>query len=113
MTTYIENFEYPKKNTWSIYTKSNCKYCTMVKELLLNKNNNDSIVIIDSDKWIENNDIKNIFLLKIKNIIGYEYKYFPMVFYDEKFIGGFTETLEYLCKNQKYNDIKLEITEDF
>lgn len=92
---------------WVIYTKSNCSYCSKVKELL---DGEKIITIINCDDWLKNSTSKIEFLNHMKNIIGYEYKTFPMVFYSNKFIGGFAETNEFVKKN---SETMLEINEDF
>jgi glutaredoxin len=103
----LENFTYPSENQWTIYTKSNCKYCTMVKELL-----NDNLlcpIMINCDEWIGDNTNKKIFLNKIKNIIGQEYKTFPMVFKNKTFIGGFTDTYKFITLH-KIIDPNIDLT---
>ena len=92
----------PIQNEWTIYTKSNCDYCTKVKKIL----ENESYTLVNCDKWLETQDDKTIFLDQMKKIIGYEHKTFPMVFNDKKFIGGFYEV-------EKYLSIKFTITDDF
>jgi glutaredoxin len=89
------NFPNPSKRKFTIYTKSGCIYCNKVKELL----NKNYILfdIIDCDEFIIEN--KSNFLAFLQNIIGHEYKTFPMVFDDEGlFIGGYTDTVKYVEK---------------
>lgn len=94
-------------NTWIVYTKSNCVFCHKVKELLEKE---EIITIINCDNWLKYKEKKEIFLDSMKDIIGYEYRTFPMVFLNGKFIGGYTET-------KKFFDAKLNceliIQEDF
>jgi glutaredoxin len=94
-------------NTWIVYSKSNCVFCHKVKELLENE---PIITIINCDNWLKHKEKKEIFLDSMKDIIGYEYRTFPMVFLNGKFIGGYTET-------KNFFDIKLNceliIQEDF
>lgn len=95
------------ENDWIIFTKSNCFYCVKVKKLLEKETN---IKFINCDKYLKNSDEKKKFLNFVKEIIGYEYKTFPMVFEKKKFIGGYNETNEYLNKNFNNN---LNISDDF
>jgi glutaredoxin len=95
------------KNNWTIYTKSKCVFCFKVKELLENEK---YITIINCDDWLKDNEQREIFLNEIKNITGCEWKTFPMVFIDDKFIGGYNETVDYIDKIKKVN---LVISEDF
>lgn len=94
-------------DTWTIYTKSNCVFCHKVKELLEKEH---IITIVNCDEWLKNIKKKEQFLTLIKDIVGYEWKTFPMVFSNNKFIGGYTET-------KKFFDAKLNceliIQEDF
>lgn len=95
-------FPQPQKGTITIYSKSGCIMCTKVKNLLNDKKLDHEV--IDCDEFILEN--KEEFLEFIKLTIGKEYKMFPMVFYNQQFIGGYNETLQYLtnlsheCKNE-------------
>lgn len=95
------------KNKWTIYTKLNCVYCSKVKELLENEK---YITIINCDNWLKNNEEREIFLNDIKNITECEWKTFPIVFIDDKFIGGYNETVNYIGEIKKVNFV---ITDDF
>ena len=96
---------------WTIYTKSNCIYCLNVKELLKDE---QVLTIINCDKWLLNNNEKQIFIDMMKDAIGYEYKTFPMVFLNDKFIGGYDDTKKYidLISNTKIPNA-LNIDDDF
>lgn len=86
----------PQKEIITIYSKTGCNYCVKVKKIL--EENNHNFITIDCDKFISEN--KDEFLLFIKNVIGKEYNFFPMVFHDNTFIGGYDETLKYLTSLQ-------------
>ena len=92
--TEITKFEEPTEFGFTIYSKSNCKYCTYLKELLTSK----YLIFkeINADQYLTNDNDKKNFLNFIKELVGKEYKTFPMVFNDGAFIGGFTETKEYI-----------------
>ncbi len=90
-------------NSWIIYTKSNCSYCSKLKEFISNQ---QIYTIINCDDWLKNEFEKEIFLQSIKNHIGYEYNTFPMVFLHEKFIGGYTDTIKYFETLNECCDIK-------
>jgi glutaredoxin len=85
----------PLKNVFTIYSKSGCLYCTKAKNLLIQ--NNFLFIEINCDDYL-NKDKEN-FLLFMKERIGKEYRTFPMIFKDTQFIGGFTETQDYVNKN--------------
>ena len=87
-------FEEPTKSGFTIYSKSGCINCTKVKSLLKEKNLFFSV--IDCDEYIIEN--KEDFLLFIKEKANKEYKMFPMVFYEGSFIGGYSDTQDYINK---------------
>ena len=83
-------YELPSKNNYTIYSKTGCPYCVKAKTLL----QAETVEIIDCDDYII--DDKPAFLKFMAELIGKEYKTFPMVFNkDGKFIGGFTELKPY------------------
>jgi glutaredoxin len=90
----------PIKNSVTIYTKSGCKYCTNVKQLL--QENNIKYEVVDCDEYIIKD--KEKFLNFIKKYTKKDYKTFPMVFNDTKFIGGYNETMEKVNKILNFDD---------
>lgn len=99
--------EFKDKKMWIIYTKSNCIYCDKIKKLLETE---QIVKIINCDNLLKITVKKEKFINEIKKIVGYEYKMFPIVFYDNKFIGGYEET-RILFENNKNYDFLIE--EDF
>ena len=93
----VENivFELPEKNGYSIYSKSGCPNCLNVKAFL--KNKNLIFNIVDCDEYLI--EAKTEFLEFIKNLAQKECKTFPIIFFDEKFIGGYNETKEHVEKS--------------
>ena len=85
-------FPYPQKGVITVYSKSGCINCTKVKSLL--KETKIAFDVIDCDEFIL--ETKDEFLSFIHQIIGKEYKIFPMVFDNTIFIGGYNETNKYL-----------------
>jgi len=85
-------FPHPEKGKITVYSKSGCINCTKVKTLL--KDKSITFNIIDCDEFIL--EYKEDFLSFIQTLIGKEYKIFPIVFDNNKFIGGFNETNKYL-----------------
>jgi glutaredoxin len=82
------DFFTPLENGFTIYSKSGCPNCTKVKKLLLDKQS--FFVDISCDEYLIED--KEDFLSFIKERANKEYRTFPMVFKDRKFIGGFAET---------------------
>uniref|UniRef100_A0A6C0DCG9 Glutaredoxin domain-containing protein n=1 Tax=viral metagenome TaxID=1070528 RepID=A0A6C0DCG9_9ZZZZ len=94
-------FEKPSEVGYTIYSKSRCPFCTKAKVLL----EEEPYTIIDCDMYLVDDTTKQQFLLFIENIIGKEYRTFPMIFKDGEFIGGFTETKVYYDKERAFNTI--------
>lgn len=93
-------FDMPDKEKFTIYTKAKCEYCTKVKILL--EDNDINYVVINCDDYLRND--RDEFLSFIKNVVGKEWKTFPIVFNEKGyFIGGFKETREYLEKNLNFD----------
>ena len=88
------------KNGWVILTKSDCVYCERVKCLLTGFKYH----AINCDEYLKEPEKRKEFLAYIKNRIGRSYEYFPMVFYNYLFIGGYNETKEFLLSNIFIND---------
>jgi glutaredoxin len=89
------NFEEPSQNGFTIYSKSGCHNCLKIKSLL--KDKNLVFNIIDCDEYLIED--KTNFLLFVKEKAKQECNFFPMVFNDGVFIGGYNETKEYIDKN--------------
>jgi glutaredoxin len=114
MSANVE-FSKPSEEGFTIYTKTNCKYCKLVKELL--EKNNIQSNIIECDEYLYETDTKGSFVYYInqhyiqKFYVG-EYRTFPMVFFNKKFIGGYTDTLKFIKEN-KAELLKLNFESDF
>ena len=90
----------PIHKSWTIYTRSGCKYSTKVKRLL---NVFDlTYSVIDCDNCFIVPEIEEEFNLFLCNLCGCVPKYFPLVFKDNLYIGGYKETLDFL-KNKNIN----------
>ena len=65
--------------------------------------NNFFLTVIPCDDYLLEN--KEEFLHIMEKKIGQFYKMFPMVFYEGKFLGGFTETEVFIDKLKSFDDI--------
>jgi glutaredoxin len=83
---------------YTIYTKSSCTYCVKIKEFLKEKKLNYSEINCDSD--LETPEKKETFLSMMKELTNTDHKTFPMVFRNDLFIGGFTQTKEFIEKEE-------------
>lgn len=79
---------------FTIYSKSGCHYCTKIKEIL--KEKNLFFIEVQCEEYLL--EERENFLSFIEYKIGKSYTTFPMVFYDNKFLGGFNEASEYISK---------------
>jgi len=85
-------------NIFTIYTKSGCPYCDKAKDLFREWKHIDSEL-----HWVENNcDIylkdpydKEHFLDDMRKHIGKTWRTFPMIFHRDRFVGGYTDLVEY------------------
>lgn len=92
--------ERPCQTGYTIYSRTNCSYCTKVKQLLTD--NQIFYLEIHCDEYLLED--KELFLSFIKDIARKEYRTFPMVFKDGEFIGGFTDTDLYIKKQLCFED---------
>jgi ribonucleoside-diphosphate reductase alpha subunit len=76
-------------NMVTIYTKDNCSYCKLAKQLLRKNNMEYKEINIKEDN-------KENFKVEFNNTYGSEIKTFPAVIIDKEFIGGFNELLDIL-----------------
>ena len=73
-----------------VYSKSDCKFCDLTKQLLLDEGYNYEIIICDN--YLK--DDRDEFLKRMEEKIGHEYKTFPMIFHKDKFVGGYKELVK-------------------
>ena len=96
---YYMEFIVPSLDTYTIYSKSGCSYCTKVKELLTAFDM--SFTIVNCDEYLYED--KEGFLEFIKKTANKEYRTFPIVFHKGTFLGGFMETKTFIA-TQIQND---------
>ncbi len=94
----MTDYETPNENTYTIYTKSGCTYCTKAKKLLVNEN----IQLIDCDDYLL--DDKESFLNFIHNITNNpNCNTFPIIFHNKKYVGGYIELESYYQIENSFN----------
>ena len=89
-------FTEPNNSGFTVYSKSGCPNCVKIKRSI--KEKKYLMNEIDCDEYILEN--KEMFLNFIREKIGSEYRIFPMIFFDGKFVGGINETISYMEKLQ-------------
>lgn len=77
-----------------VYTKSNCKYCKNVQKLVPNAK------FVNSDGYLKEN--RESFLHFMDKISGEKPRTFPMVFLNNRFIGGYKETKMYIDELESF-----------
>jgi glutaredoxin len=75
-----------------VYSKSGCSNCTRVKQLI--ESNCYDIHVVDCDEYLLEN--KDAFLCHIESLAGKPHKTFPIVFYENQFIGGLLDTMHFI-----------------
>jgi glutaredoxin len=73
-----------------VYSKTDCKFCDLSKQLLLDEGFGYEIVMCDN--YLK--DDREGFLKRMEEKIGRPYNTFPMVFYKERFVGGYKELVK-------------------
>jgi len=90
-------------NRFTVYSKSGCPNCLKVKTFL--KDQKCDYKIVDCDEYLILE--RESFLLFIKDISGKSVTQFPIVFSNEVFIGGYTETKLFIER-----DVEKETTQN-
>jgi glutaredoxin len=88
--------------TYIIYTIDDCIYCSKAKELLKTENK----IIMNCSEILKNKIERDEFISKINKQVGYnliqDTIYFPIIFNDDKFIGGFDDLKLYMIMKEYY-----------
>lgn len=80
------NFDIPSDG-WLMFTKSNCSYCKKAKALVP-----DAAVVL-CDTYLD--ECREAFLETMDKYSGTRHRTFPMIFHDGKFVGGYSELIQY------------------
>jgi glutaredoxin len=88
------DFSTPSHNGFTIYSKSGCINCVKAKRFLHDKQL--LYKVVNCDEYIIED--KPAFLYFMNTISGTNVVSFPMIFCDNKFIGGFVETIVFTNK---------------
>lgn len=88
----MEDYITPNNTDFTVYCKSGCNNCIIVKNLL--KSNNLNFNVVDCDEYILQD--KTRFLSFIKELSNKEITSFPIIFYNKNIIGGYNETINFV-----------------
>jgi glutaredoxin len=75
-----------------VHTRSKCVYCVRVRAAL--SQHGHEYKEVDYTEELEQNREKVIY--KLRQLTGRDKITFPLVFHDDKFIGGCDDTIQYL-----------------
>ena len=88
----MSTFPEPVADGFTVYTKEDCKFCSLVKELLAD----EEVVFIVADAYLDRKE-------EFFEALGCTQRTFPVVFFDGILVGGFTETLKMLRERDGLN----------
>jgi glutaredoxin len=88
------DFTKPSLTGFTVYSKSGCSNCIIVKKII--KEKNFLLQEINCDEYILED--KDEFLNFIESIVGHNHKTFPIVFYEGEYVGGLNDTTKYIEK---------------
>lgn len=91
------NIPHPANDSYTIYSKSGCLYCTKAKGLL--QNERVPPLVVNCDEFLLGN--KDEFFDQMKSLIGYEYKTLPLIFKNGRFIGGYNKTKDFYEESKR------------
>ena len=81
----------PAAEGFTVYTKTDCKFCAMVKELL----EEQPTTYVQCDEFLDDREAFFAFT-EAKGAVNH--KTFPIIFYDGIFVGGFADTVKVVKK---------------
>lgn len=84
-------YEEPSKTTYTIYTKPGCPNCVKAKKLL----EKEQILMIECDEYLIEDKESFLKFIQEKAKQSQEIKTFPMIFYKNQWIGGYTELIQF------------------
>ena len=97
----ISNISNISNGRYTIYTKKDCVYCDRAKELI-----KDALIVsvetMEAGKYQEFLDMMR----------SYDHHTFPMIFFNETFIGGFEQARDHK-QNENTEKTKYEEMDDF
>jgi glutaredoxin len=88
----------PVLDGYTIYSKSNCPFCVKIKDFL--EREKCKISIVDCDDYLKEN--RDEFISVMRTYTEVEWKTFPYVFLDGKFIGGYQDTVNKMVLDEEF-----------
>lgn len=101
------NLIYPIKNGWSIFSLSNCECCEKAKLFL--ERIGEELNIINVDDVMKRKYTKKLFFEHMSEVTGEDINYFPLIFKEGEYIGGYENLLSFF---EFENDISIIYKEE-
>ena len=89
-----KKYPIPSQTPYTMYSITGCKYCDKSKELI--KGKNKECKTNNCDKYVATLRDSDDFYAFMNKYTTRNYKYFPMIFNNGKFIGGYQELLAHI-----------------
>jgi glutaredoxin len=89
-----------EETEYIIYTKSRCSFCVKLKDFL--KKEGKTFSEQNCDELLKNEYNKTHFLNWVKSTTNKNWNTFPIVFRYDEFIGGYTETCDYINRQNAF-----------
>ena len=104
------NLIYPIENGWTIYSISKCEYCDKSKFFL--ERLGEELNIINVDDVMKNKYTRKEFLEHMFDLADMSIKYFPMIFKDKEYIGGYNDLIQYYSLNNYVIKNEINVNSD-
>jgi glutaredoxin len=91
MSNNTKVYEEPSETTYTIYTKPGCPNCVKAKKLL----EKEKVIIIECEEYLLDDKESFLKFIQEKSQQTQEIKTFPMIFYKNQWIGGYTELIPF------------------
>lgn len=86
-------FTFPESSGYTIYTKTGCKWCVQAKRFFTEAHT------VNCDQMLL--DDRKAFLVEMDALTG-GHRTFPMIFYDNQFIGGYHESIKRVMNDMSF-----------
>jgi len=104
--------ETQEKAEFTVYTKSGCPYCVRAKDLLQSTRRSARVQEIDCDSFLSTPAEKEEFLATMATYCGRSYRTFPMIFHKGQFVGGYSDLVQYLERQNQVEEAFAEFQEE-
>jgi ribonucleoside-diphosphate reductase alpha subunit len=100
----LSKFVNYKPGVFKIYGKTSCKYCRMSKSVLSSIDEYKDFEYVSLD----NDDVRQHFYKEMSDKQNIEINKVPQIYFNDQYIGGYDNLIEFLKNNKFFNFDKLE-----